>query len=436
MNDTRSSVVRVRLVTTGCKVNQADGEEVLEALSGLPVVQVGPREAADLVIVNGCAVTAAAERDGRSLVHRGLRDGARVILTGCLAQRLGPEDPKTFSEAVEVVPGTSRREAVARRVREVVEGLLADPAGARPLSDASPVRSSRSRPLVKVQDGCDHRCAYCIVPLLRGNSRSLPLAEATRRVRAAASREGVGEVVLTGVDLASWGRDLGQDLPDLLEACLALGLGVRFRLSSLEPHGLTPDLLRLLAGSRDLCPHLHVPVQSGSPRVLRAMGRDGDVPGLRRRIEEFVQAIPGLNLGMDLLVGFPGETAEDYQKTLELVEGLPVTRLHVFPFSPRPMTRAAALADRVDPEEVAARSQVLRDLSQQRLAWRARSLVGRVVEVVDVRARGPIVESLASDYTRVYRRDPAGTRPGRFPVRITRAEGEDAWAEGGLERPG
>ncbi|MBP7125010.1 MiaB/RimO family radical SAM methylthiotransferase [Myxococcota bacterium] len=432
MTGRREAVVRLRWVTTGCKVNQADGEEVLGALSDLPVLLVGPRDPADLVVVNGCAVTSAAERDGRAHAHRGLREGSRVILTGCLAQRIAPEDASgTLPRAVEVLPATSRREAVVRRLREEVEALLG-PLENRPVVPGKPrVLPARSRPLVKVQDGCDHRCAYCIVPLLRGPSRSVPLADAIRKVRDAASREGVGEVVLTGVDLASFGREQGRDLADLLEGCLSLGLGVRFRLSSLEPHGLTPGLRDLLAGSRDLCPHLHIPVQSGSPAILRAMGRDDDVGRLRTRLEEFAREVPDLNLGMDLLVGFPGETDGDFQRTLELVQGLPVSRLHVFPFSPRPGTRAATRRDRVDPEEVAARSSILRDLSRRRLAERARSLVGRVVEVVDIRSRGDIVESLAADYTRICRRDPAGPRPGRFPVRVVRSEGEDAWSEEG-----
>jgi len=436
MSAAQETAVRIRWVTTGCKVNQADGEEVLRALSDLPVRLVGPRDPADLVVVNGCAVTSAAERDGRALVHRGVREGARVLLTGCLAQRLASEAPGSFAGSVEVVPETSRREAVTRRLREQVEALLADPGRVGSVSEKPPLRVRRSRPLVKVQDGCDHRCAYCIVPLLRGPSRSVPLAEALQRVRDAVREGGVGEVVLTGVDLAAWGREEGRDLVGLLEALLSLGLGVRFRLSSLEPHGLTPGLRRCLADSRDLCPHLHVPVQSGSPAVLRAMGRDDDVEGLRRRLEEFASSVPDLNLGMDLLVGFPGETDEDFRQTLDLVQALPVTRLHVFPFSPRPGTRAALQADRVDPAVVSPRSSILREISRQRLAERARSRVGRVVEVVDIRSRGEIVEALAADYTRVYRRDPGGQRPGRFPVRISRAQGEDAWSEEGLEGPG
>lgn len=419
--------VALSIRTTGCKVNQADGAWIAEALRGLPVRLVAPGDPADLVVVNACTVTAAADRDGRASVYRALRSSkGPVFLTGCLAMRL-----QTWSspggDRVRVIPETRDRDALIAALRTEVVGMAAaedrrkDPPPAH-----GPFPAPRhARPLIKVQDGCDHVCAFCIVPRVRGPSRSVPLAEVQDRVRSAADL-GASEAVLTGVDLGAWGRDLApaRELADLLEALLALNTGMRFRLSSIEPDRLDDRLIDLLAGSPDLCPHLHVPMQSGSDRILRAMRRPHTAAEVADRLARAVSRVPRLTVGLDVLCGFPGEDDADYDATLALARSLPVTYLHVFPFSPRPGTEAARMGPGADRVVVAERCSVLRDLSASRRADRASAMLGHEVEVVDIRPRPTgDVESLSSCYFRVLRPGAGHVQPGRHAVTITDARG-------------
>ena len=430
-------MIRIAFKTTGCKVNQADGEAVRRALADLPVAFVGADQPADVLVVNACAVTRGAERDGRVYLHRGTRQGASVVLAGCLASRIardGGDD--LLPDGVHVIPGTGDRAALVAALRADVlrrsatGTATADSASlAAPEPEPNPAPATRARPLVKVQDGCDCRCTYCIVPLLRGPSRSVPVDDVVSAVLAAAAT-GCAEIVLAGVDLAAWGRDRdGAALPDLLARLRSLGTGTRFRLSSVEPHGLTDGLLDALAAGPDVAPHLHVPLQSGSDRILRAMGRPYAARDLGERLQAFARDLPDLAVGLDVIVGFPGETDADFDDTRAFVASLPVAYLHVFPFSPRPGTAAADLPDAPAHEVTAARARVLRDLSDARRADHAMALVGRTVEVVDIGARpGAVVESLAGDYTRVFRHDPAGPRAGRFPLCIALAQDAHAWS--------
>ncbi len=419
--------VALSIRTTGCKVNQADGDWIAEALRGLPVRLVAPGEPADLAVVNACTVTAAADRDGRACVYRALRTTTGpVFLTGCLAMRLRAW-PFEGAQRVRVVPGTRDRDALIAALRAEVAGMAAaeDRQGQSLPVPGPPPAPRHVRPLIKVQDGCDHDCAYCIVPHVRGPSCSLPADEVLNRVRLAAD-QGASEVVLTGVDLGTWGRDLtpARTLADLLEALLALGTGLRFRLSSIEPDRLDDRLIDLLACSPDLCPHLHVPVQSGSDRILRAMRRPHTAAEVAARLVQAASVIPDLALGLDVLCGFPGEDDADFEATLALVRSLPVAYLHVFPFSPRPRTEAASMGPVADHAVVARRCAVLRDLSASRRMERAASLRGRAVEVVDIRRRSTgEIESLSSSYFRVLRPGAGHIRPGRHVVTVADARG-------------
>jgi threonylcarbamoyladenosine tRNA methylthiotransferase MtaB len=387
---------------------------------------VDAESGADVVVVNACAVTAAAERDGRAAVFRARRAGAgTVVLSGCMAARLaggGGGAP----DGVRLFTGTRDRSDLLEFLRHEIT-CRADASSTfpgPPTSDLGPRTScSRARPLVKVQDGCDCRCSYCVVPVVRGRSRSVDEARIGEQVSAAAAA-GAAEVVITGVDLASWGRDLagGRALPDLLAGLVAMGTGLRFRLSSLEPHGLDDRLAGLLASSPDLCPHLHVPLQSGSDAVLAAMNRPYGAAELARRVEAFAARVPGIAFGYDVICGFPVETGDDFEATRSLLESLPLAYLHVFPFSPRPGTPAASMPGAAPAAERSRRCAVLRAMSARARDARAAVLAGSEVEVVDIRPADGGVEALAADYTRVLRQGATGVREGRFRVRVLRAD--------------
>ncbi|MEW6486407.1 MAG: tRNA (N(6)-L-threonylcarbamoyladenosine(37)-C(2))-methylthiotransferase MtaB [Thermodesulfobacteriota bacterium] len=372
--------MRISVLTLGCKVNQYESRALEESLEarGHSLVPFG--EPADAVVVNTCTVTHRSDRDARALIRRARREvpGARLLVTGCYAQ----VDPRALAVlGVDAVVGNGEKGAIPELLESRAEGVrVGESAALRELAPAPVGRfAGRARAYLKVQDGCACFCAYCIVPFARGPSRSLPLAE----VRSGLARLGAGghrEAVLTGVHLGLWGRDLAPPEPfgALLDAAEVSGLA-RVRLSSLEPGELTAEVVARLGASRVLCPHLHVPLQSGSDRVLAAMGRPYTAGQFRERVEAAREAVPELCLGLDVIVGFPGETDADFGQTERLLEELPLAYLHVFPFSPRRGTRAWDLGDRVPPPVAAERSRRLRELSRKKRRAFERTHVGSVM---------------------------------------------------------
>lgn len=372
--------MRISVLTLGCKVNQYESRALEESLEARGHVLVPFGEPADAVVVNTCTVTHRSDRDARALVRRARREvpGARLVVTGCYAQ----VDPQALAAlGVDAVVGTGEKGAIPELLESRAEGIRVGESGALRELSAAPVGrfSGRSRAYLKVQDGCACFCAYCIVPFARGPSRSLPL-EQVRSGLARLREGGHREVVLTGVHLGLWGRELAPPQPfdALLDAAEESGLA-RVRLSSLEPGELTSQVLARIGASRVLCPHLHVPLQSGSDRVLAAMGRPYTAGQFRERVEEALGAVPGLCLGLDVIVGFPGETDADFGQTERLLEEIPLAYLHVFPFSARRGTRAWDLGGRVPPPVAAQRSRRLRDLSRKKRRAFERSHVGSVM---------------------------------------------------------
>jgi threonylcarbamoyladenosine tRNA methylthiotransferase MtaB len=364
---------------------------------------------ADLVIVNTCTVTQAADLEGRRLVRRlAARLGpGRVVVTGCSAQR----DPRPFAEVrgVRLVAGNSHKE----RLLELVAGpgggpaavLVDPPRGAAPRARVAALssggRSSNARAYLRVQDGCSQTCTFCTLPAVRGTSASVPLDLVCREARLLAAA-GHGEIVLTGAHLGSYGYDLQPRVPlaGLIEAVLEAAPAARVRLSSLEPRFVSRELLALLACEPRLCPHLHLPLQSGDDRVLERMARAYRAAPYERRAWAAAEAVraaagagaPGIGLGSDFLVGFPGEDDDAFAATAALVERLPFTYGHVFPYSDRPGTPAAGYDGRVRPDVARRRAAVLRRLLRQKGAEFRRAHVGRAVEIVAERvepAGGP-----------------------------------------------
>lgn len=374
------NVLRVAVFTIGCRSNQADSAWLGRALDPGAIEVVGPGQPADAVVINSCAVTHAAERDVRRAIaaaRAASGPGVRVVLTGCMvtaaADRVADLGPLWA-----VVPSAERG-----RIPALLASLVGDAAEPAAWSHPVPRPLRRLRPLLRVQDGCDHGCSYCVVPAGRGAPRSLDERGVLERLDALA-REGAREVVVCGVDLGSWGRDLAprRGLADLLRLLEAEAGVDRIRLGSIEPWALDPVSIEVLAASRRLAPHLHLPVQSGDDAVLRRMGRPYDGRWFRDLVATLVSAWPGVAIGTDAIAGFPGEGPTAFDRTLALVEELPVASVHVFGFSPRPGTSAAALDGRVSRVEIDRRVARLRAAGEAAQARFARSLVGREVDVL------------------------------------------------------
>lgn len=380
----------IALDTLGCRVNQYESSYIIEALvqSGCEVVD--SREKADIYIVHSCAVTSRASFETRQLLRRAHRrhPGALIVALGCDAnlegKRMASEGLATHilgnGEKFDVVrwlhePGTFHEPCVA----------VSDPRQIHRFHDicVEEMAIGRTRAVLKIQDGCNAFCSYCIVPHTRGCSRSLPSSS----VRAQLDRfldHGYQEVVFSGIHLGQWGRDLStnEDLASLFRKLKSGGLPQRIRLSSLEPLEWTDGLIRELRDTPELCPHFHVPLQSGDDEILKNMRRPYGSGLYRELTHELHRCFPDAALGADVLVGFPGETDSRFENTLSLLQDLPVSYLHVFPFSARPGTPAASMKDVLDGRTLKARSQILRELSGAKRRAFAERFLGHELEVL------------------------------------------------------
>lgn len=375
---------RIHLAAQGCRLNQAEMEELGGTLAGRGLALADQAATADLLVLNTCAVTAEAARDARRLLRRWgrLRPEAPILVTGCLAT-LEPAGFRDLPGVAAVLDNGSKPQVLDHLLAWVEgatdAGLAAPPSGATVL----PPAPGRSRAFLAAQDGCDQSCAFCASSLARGAARSRRPGELLGRLRALEAA-GYQEVVLTGLQLGAWGKDLRPDRSDLAALVRHLLAGSalpRLRLSSLEPWSLSRDFPALWADPR-LQPQLHLPIQTGSDRLLKAMRRRGGAAALRRLVGALRTAAPHLALGTDLVAGLPGETAADHAASLALVRELGLCRLHVFPFSPRPGTAAAAMPDQVPPALRRERAAELLALGKHLAEVHRRSLVGRPLPVL------------------------------------------------------
>lgn len=370
-----------KILTIGCKVNQYESRAVETELNSLGALRVGEDEPAELYILNTCTVTHRSDSDARALIRRLKREnpGCRVAVAGCFAAL----EPETAIEAgADVVLASSDKTGLAALALSAECGIVRPKVHASPTLPPMERFSDRKRAYLKVQDGCDVYCAYCIVPFARGPSRSLPPDEVALGLSRLA-QAGHMEVVLTGIHLGFWGKDLTprSDLDELIEIAEKSSVE-QIRLSSLEPLEVTDELLAKMATSKKLCPHLHIPLQSGCDRTLAAMGRPYMAAEARERIDAALAALEGLNLGFDVITGFPGESDADFEETFDFLKAIPFSYLHVFPFSPRKGTKAFSLADRPPPHVAAARAARLRELAKVKKEEFQRAQIGRKVFVI------------------------------------------------------
>jgi threonylcarbamoyladenosine tRNA methylthiotransferase MtaB len=405
----------------GCRATQADGASIEQYLATRGLSPAPNAAEADVVVFNSCTVTAAADADLRASVRQVHRanPNTKILVTGCYAQR-APEEVAALPGVTWVVDNSQKH-----RVGEVaLSGFgdssfvrLSEVGGAQYTGDifahtlllAAPVfdgpehNGARTRPNLKVQDGCDNRCSFCVIPLVRGQSRSLALDSVLTEMNQLVDA-GYKEVVISGINLGRWGRDLAQPsrFENLVHAILDCTSLERLRISSVEPMDWTPELIQLVAESPRICKHAHVPLQSGSDRVLRMMHRKYRPWHYAERINAIRAAMPDAALGADVMVGFPGETEELFEENRAFIASLPFTYLHVFTYSSRPGTAAASMSDHVPVHIARERNKILRDLVAEKNAAFRESFVGRELEAITLHSNpGGTTEALTNNFLKL-----------------------------------
>jgi threonylcarbamoyladenosine tRNA methylthiotransferase MtaB len=402
-----ASVTSFAVRFLGCKVSQADAMLAREQLLAAGHEEVLEADA-ELHVINTCCITREAEAKSRQAVRRSLKTAREVYVAGCAVNL----DAAQFA-------------AIDARVRPFVgtaDEVAAELGGCADIehdvhSRQSPEQAARTRGFVKVQDGCDCHCAYCIIPTVRGSARSRPASAVLDEVRRRVA-SGQPEMVMTGISVGDY-RDpeTGLELGELMVAAARVPGVERVRLSSVEVIHVRDTLLDALRSEPKVCPHLHVPMQSGDDDVLAAMGRHYDVAEYLERVAMLRATAPAVNVTTDVIVGFPTESEDAFERTLEAVDAAGITRVHVFPYSPRPGTVAAELGDPVAPEEKKRRSRALRGHSETRSRlWRAAKLGGRQRVLVDKVAETQC-SGYTADYTRCYLPAGAGARGELVEVR-------------------
>jgi threonylcarbamoyladenosine tRNA methylthiotransferase MtaB len=417
----------------GCRATQADGAAIDRQLRDGGLQRVASPKDANLVVLNTCTVTAAADQDARAAIRRVQRENpdCKIVVTGCYAQR-APEEISALP-GVDWVIGNSHKGQLAeiigagggiRQMTDETSGAPGQPsspgfvllsslvdggqgqrprAGGQPpifVSDifahtqllAAPVfdgTNERTRPNLKVQDGCDNRCSFCVIPYVRGQSRSLKLERVVMEVNQLVGA-GYREVVISGINLGRWGRDIegGHKFEDLVSAILDRTVVEKLRLSSIEPMDWSDELIALVARSPRVARHAHVPMQSGSDSVLRRMHRKYRPWHYREKIEKIHRAMPNAAIGADVMVGFPGETDAEFEETRRMIEVLPFTYLHVFTYSARPGTSASEIREQVPVAIARDRNRILRELmASKKLAFMC-SFLGKTIEAITLSTGG------------------------------------------------
>ncbi len=425
--DMLRAMERFRILDHGCKVNRYDGEVVRAELRRFGLIETDGDGPADLVVLNACAVTDRAVQKGRQALRRLRREhpGARLVVTGCMTatDRTGYG---TIDSGVLAVP-SGERETLRPRLEEFLgDAVPARPDGALALDDRS--FEDRTRAFLKVEDGCDAKCAFCVIPRIRGGVRSRLRHEILAESTALIGR-GFKELVLCGIHLGHYGRDTSDCVLDLVRAVAALPGEFRVRLSSLEITEVDEPLAETIAREPKIAPHLHVPLQSGDDGVLRAMRRPYTAARYLERIAAVEATNPALALTTDVIVGFPGETEADFRRTIEVARQARFSRIHVFPFSPRAGTEAAARADRVPVEVVRSRvARLLREERRLRIEYDGR-LIGTEATVLVESSDGRESSGLSERYRRI--RLPGGYPTSTFVrCRVVGRSGDDLIGEG------
>lgn len=397
--------MRISLLTLGCKVNQAETSEMENSLCGKGHRIVAMDESPELCIINTCTVTAKSDYQSRQLIRRAHKAGAKVIVTGCYAELNAGR--VAGMEGVEVVVSNENK------------GNIINMIGAESESDKLNNLGRRSRFMLKVQDGCDDACSYCVIPRARGRSRSLSPDRVIEGIEKAVSA-GYKEVVLSGIHLGHYGLDIGTTLSALVREIIDRSSLARLRLSSIEITEINDDLLRLFESKR-LCRHLHVPLQSGDDEVLRLMNRRYDSAYFSELIKRIGEVYRDMAIGTDVIAGFPGEDEEKFNNTLELISGLPFTYIHAFPYSGRPGTAATSMTDNVSDAVKKGRVRILRGLSLKKRDDFIKKLMANqeMLEVLIEEESEGLLVGTSGNYLKVHIPKRENTLRSIVPVRLS-----------------
>jgi threonylcarbamoyladenosine tRNA methylthiotransferase MtaB len=392
-----------KLYTLGCKVNQYESQAIRESLVSCGFIEAAKKKPADIYIVNSCTVTSRADNKSLEMLRLARQENprAKIVLTGCVVD--GSDRSQLKKTPADLLIGNQLK----HRLAQMIKSSRAKP---KKISGFLPLRISgfkaHSRAFVKIQDGCDNVCAYCKIPLVRGKSRSRPLAQIIEEVRILIGK-GFKEIVLTGICLGAYGRDIALpdngtlDLAEVISELEKIPSDFRLRLSSIEAKDLTDRLIAKIARSAKMCRHLHIPFQSGDDEILRKMRRHYRQRDYLRVAQKLRRAMPGIAITTDIMVGFPSEKSDNFAHTLQLVQKVSPTRVHIFPFSPRQGTRAEIMSGRVLQATVRGRENILRDLAAKKAREYQERFIGRTLTVL-VEHRRDKKSGLLKGYTENY----------------------------------
>ena len=422
--------MKAKIITLGCKVNQYESEAMLEALLAGGFQEAGPGEEADLVVVNSCTVTATSDQKVRQTVRRAKKEnpGAVTVLTGCMPQAF-PEEAAALMEA-DIVLGNARRADLLPRVLEYLSSkqrivdIAPHETGEKFEKMAVSAFHGRTRAFLKIEDGCDRFCSYCIIPYARGRVRSKPLEDLRQEV-AALGEQGYREVVLTGINLPAYGKELGLHLCDAVEAACQAPEIRRVRLGSLEPEQLTPEVIARMAKEEKLCPQFHLSLQSGCDETLRRMNRHYTTAEYRKIVQDLREAFPNCAITTDIMVGFAGETEEEFEASLAFAREIAFAKVHVFAYSRRPGTRAYDAPGQVSNKVKEDRSHRMIQLTKATQQAFLQAQTGRVEEVLFEQAKEQGVwEGYTRNYTHVLVPSGKDLSGQLLPVELLEVQGE------------
>lgn len=397
---------KAKYATLGCKLNFSETSTFGKMLGEMGVVAAEEGEKADICLINTCSVTEVADHKCRQVIHRLVREnpGAFVVVTGCYAQLKTESVAKI--DGVDLVLGTDEKSNLIQFLSDAWSGKCNEKAFSKKTKDITSFapscsRGNRTRYFLKVQDGCDYFCTYCTIPYARGFSRNASIASLVEQARQAAA-EGGKEIVLTGVNIGDFGKTTGEDFLSLVKALDEVEGISRYRISSLEPDLISQELIDYCAQSRAFMPHFHIPLQSGSDEVLKLMHRHYDSKLFADKILAIKEAMPDVFFGVDVMVGCRGETPERFEETYNLLQSLPVTQLHVFPYSERPGTSALKIDYVVTELDKKLRSKRLLELSEQKTHDFYAEHIGKSAEVLFEKAnRDKAMHGFTRNYLRV-----------------------------------